>query len=540
MKKRLMALSIAAVMGITLLSGCGAKGAGDAGTGEQVITHNLSAATQTIDPALNEAVDGSQVLRTVFEGLTTTDENEKPQPGIAESWTVSEDGLTYTFKLRDAKWSDGQPVTAEDFAYSWKRVVDPKTAAGYAYQMYSIKNAKAITEGGMDKEQLGIKVIDEKTLEVILEAPTPYFLELTAFPCYYPVRKDMVEKDPEGWALNADTYISNGPFKVTKIASNDVIEVVKNPEYYDVDKIKIDKINYVMIVDSSTAFAAFQNGEIDYTEQPPVEQIVKMMEEKDPNFGIYPYIGTYYYCFNMNDEIMKNFNVRKALSLAIDRESIVKNVTKAGQTPATQGFVPPGVKDSTGKNFADSVKDTGIKATADIEGAKAALAEAGYPDGKGLPALEILYNTNDGHKAIAEAIQEMWKKNLGIEVTLRNEEWAVFQESRKQGNYQVARHGWIGDYTDPMTFLELMTSTAGTNDAKYNNPKYDELIAASKLQSGADRDKTLLEAEKLIDSEMPITPIYYYVNAVMVRPTIKGAFKSSLGPMVYKNAYLEK
>lgn len=537
-----MALTLAATMGITMLSGCGPKNpvADTTETGvPQVVVHNLAVDPQTIDPALNEAVDGAQVIHTAFEGLCRTDKNEKATPGVAESWEISEDGMTYTFKLRDSNWSDGQPVTAHDFEYSWKRVVDPATAAAYAYQMYYIKNAVAINSGEMDKEELGVKAIDDKTLEVVLEAPTPYFLELAAFPCYFPVRKDVVEADPEGWALNMETYISNGPFKITSWAHNSSLIAEKNPEYYNADAVKLDKIEYVMITEASTAFASFEAGEIDFTENPPPEQIVKKQAEGDPNFQILPYIGTYFYVFNMNDELMQNKELRKALSLAIDRTAIVENVTKAGQIPATKGFCPPGLALSTGEDFAEVFGETIYGPTADIEGAKAALEAAGYPNGEGLPTIEVVYNTNEGHKAIAEAIQEMWKQNLGLDITLRNEEWAVFQDSRKNGQYKVARHGWIGDYPDPMTFLDMWVSTSGSNDAKYNNPEYDRLINESKFVGGAERDAIILEAQRLLTEDMPVMPIYYYTNAVMFRTNIKNVYKSSLGPVVYINAYVE-
>ena len=543
MKKRLLALTLVAAMGISLFAGCGGNtDGGDTGAvGGGVVTHNLSSEPKSIDPALNTAVDGHQVIYGVFEGLCRLDERDQGIPGIAESWDISEDNLTYTFHLRDAKWSDGQPVKASDFVYAWKRAVDPATAAEYGYQMYYLKNGEAINNGEKPIDELGVKAIDDKTLEVTLESVTPYFLQLTAFPTYMPVREDVVSADPEGWALNMDTYIGNGPFKVQEWKHDDVLKLVKNENYYDADKVKLDGIDYVFIVEASTAVSAFESGEIDYMEAVPAEKIAVLEEANDENFKILPYLGTYFYIFNMNQEPVNNPKVRKALSLAINRTDIVEQVTKAGQVPAT-GFVPKGVSMSDGTtDFQETAGDYNLPIDdSKVEEAKQLMAEAGYPDGQGFPTIELLYNTNEGHKAIAEAIQAMWKQNLGINVELRNEEWKVFQTSRNEGNYTVARHGWIGDYVDPMTFLDMWITASGNNDAKFSNPKYDELISKAKSTLGKERDDAMLEAQAILMEELPVMPIYYYTNAILMRSTVKNAPKSITGPVNYREAYLEK
>ena len=543
MKKRLLALTLVAAMGISLFAGCGetTDGGDQAAAGGGVVTHNLNSEPKSIDPALNTAVDGHQVIYGVFEGLCRLDEKDQGIPGIAESWDISEDNLTYTFHLRDAKWSDGQPVKASDFVYAWKRAVDPATAAEYGYQMYYLKNGEAINNGEKPVDELGVKAIDDKTLEVTLESVTPYFLQLTAFPTYMPVREDVVSADPEGWALNMDTYIGNGPFKVQEWKHDDVLKLVKNENYYDADKVKLDGIDYVFIVEASTAVSAFESGEIDYMEAVPAEKIAVLEEANDENFKILPYLGTYFYIFNMNQEPVNNPKVRKALSLAINRTDIVEQVTKAGQVPAT-GFVPKGVSMSDGTtDFQETAGDYNMPIDdSKVEEAKQLMAEAGYPDGQGFPTIELLYNTNEGHKAIAEAIQAMWKQNLGINVELRNEEWKVFQTSRNEGNYTVARHGWIGDYVDPMTFLDMWITASGNNDAKFSNPKYDELISKAKSTLGKERDDAMLEAQAILMEELPVMPIYYYTNAILMRSTVKNAPKSITGPVNYREAYLEK
>lgn len=532
--KRILALSLAAVLGLSALTGCstGTSGGADGGVPQKVV-HNLGADPASIDPALNEAVDGSNVLHNAFEGLTRTDEDEQPIPGVAESWEVSEDGLTYTFFLRESNWSDGEPVVAGDYEYAWKRALDPITASGYAYQMYYLKNGQAVNAGEMPVDQVGVKALDDYTLEVTLESSTPYFLQLTAFPTYFPVRQDVVEADPEGWALKPETYISNGPFKLAKWTHNDALVLVKNDNYYAADEVMLEEIEYVMITEGSTAFSAFQAGEIDYTESIPSDQIAQLQAANDPNFNIFPYIGTYFYVFNMNEPTLKDVRIRQALSLAIDRDQIVNQVTKGGQLPAS-GFVAEGIATSTGENFRDYAGDYGIAVSAQVEQAQALLAEAGFPGGAGLPTFELSYNTSEGHKAIAEAVQAMWKTNLGINVELRNEEWKVFQESRQNGNYQIARHGWIGDYSDPMTFLEMWTTGAGTNDADYSNAEYDRLIAESKFANGVERDEILKQAETLLATDLPVMPIYYYTNVAMLRTTLQGVIKSSLGPVFYR------
>lgn len=457
---------------------------------------------------------------------------------MAESWEVSEDGLTYTFKLRDAKWSDGEPVKAQDFEFAWKRALDPTTAAEYAYQMYYLKGGEAFNSGEGSIDDVGVKAIDDKTLEVVLESPTPYFLELTAFPTYFPVRKDVVEADPEGWALNMETYISNGPFKAVEWSHNDVLKVVKNENYYDADSIQLDGIDFYMIVEESTGMSAYESGEIDYLEHIPTDQIPTLQESHE-DFEIQPYLGTYFYVFNTTKEPVNDPKVRKALTLAIDRQAIVDVVTKGGQKPAS-GFVPPGMTLSDGSDFREKGGDYGIPATANVEEAKKLLAEAGYPDGQGFPTIEVMYNTLEAHKAIAEAIQEMWKQNLGINVELRNEEWKVFQETRTQGDFVIARHGWIGDYVDPMTFLDMWLSNSGNNNAQWKNADYDKLIADSKKAEGADRDALMMQAEKLMMDEYITMPIYYYTKPTLLKSYVKGVHFSPLGFVFYHNATIEK
>ncbi len=539
--KRFFSIVLVAILAVTSLAGCGGKTAGTEAPkeGNKVVKYNIGSDPKTLDPALNAEVQAGTVLENIYEGLMRLDENDKAVPGVAEKVDISEDGLTYTFHLRDAKWSDESPVTAQDFEYAWKRALDQKTAAEYAYQLYYLQNGEKYNSGEATAEEVGVKAIDEKTLEVKLVGPTPYFLELTAFPTYFPVKKDIVEKDPEAWATRPENCVFNGPFKATAWERNNVIKTVKNENYHDAQSVKLDGVDYTMITEETTSLSAFESGEIDGSDNVPAAQIPRLQAEKNPGFTIHPQLGTYYYSFNVTKEPMNNPKVRRALSLAIDRKAIVEVVTKGGEMPAG-AFVPPGVKEADGKEFREKGKDYGIKETAQIEEAKKLLAEAGYPDGKGFPKVTVIYNTLERHKAIAEAIQEMWKKNLGVEVELQNQEWKVFQEARVQGDFVIARDGWLGDYSHPMTFLDLFISSSGNNHSHWKNPEFDQLITDAKVSTDVNKSFELMhQAEDLMMANDIIMPIYYYTNPELMREDVKDVRVSPLGFVFFDSAYVE-
>ncbi len=506
---------------------------------EMVLTFNLGDDVRTLDPALNSALNAGNVILNMYEGLMRLDEKEKAIPGIAKDVKISDDGLKYTFYLRDAKWSDGKDVTAYDFEYAWKRALSPETASEYAFQLYYIKNGEKYHKGEIDAEEVGVKALDDKTFEVELENPTSYFLELTAFYTYFPVRKDIVEKDPEGWAINPETAISNGPFKLDEYSRGDKIVLVKNENYYDAERVKLDKINMVMLPDGATALTAYENDEVHILDDIPAQETARISAESD-EYQIRPYLANYYYVINIHKEPMDDIRVRKALSLAIDRKAITTSILKGGQKPAT-GFVPPGLNDANGNDFRETAGDYYIDPNkAQIEEAKALLAEAGYPDGKGFPKIEFLYNTSEGHKAIAEAVQEMWKDNLGIDIELQNQEWAVFQNTLVEGNFTIGKANWFGDYVDPMTFLDLWTSDAGKNLAKWKNEEYDKLIEKAKKTTGEERYNAMYEAEKLLMEDVVVIPLYYYIDDLMVKDYVKGVKKSMLGYFYFDETYIEK
>ncbi|AHM56013.1 oligopeptide-binding protein OppA [Peptoclostridium acidaminophilum DSM 3953] len=536
--KKIISLILAAMLIMMSFVGCGIKE--KAGGDEKIMRYNLSSPTKTIDPTLNISIDGGIIIVNAFEGLMRLDENDKAIPGMAEKYEVSEDGLTYTFHIRDAQWSDGEPVTAKDFEYSWKRVLDSATASDYAYQMFYLKNGEKFNGKQVGADEVGVKAVDDKTLEVKLEGPVPYFIELTAYPTYFPVRQDVIEKYGDKWALEPETYISNGPYKAVKLEQADVFSFEKNEKYYDAKRVKLDGIDYYFMEEKATAMASFESGYVDGLYGVPREQIAKLQKENKTEFKIFPNLGIYFYSFNVNVEPMNNRKVRQALSLAIDRKSITRVITQGGETAAT-GFVPSGIKDSSGNDFREIGGNYGITETAQIDRAKQLLAEAGYPNGEGLNTLEIIYNTDENHKKVAEAIQEMWKQNLGINVELSNQEWQVFQDTITKGEYMIARDGWSADYADPMTFLDLFISNSGNNHPQWENAEFDALISSAKKESDqGKRFQMMHQAEEMMMADQIVMPVYYYTNPMMFKSYVKDVRVSPLGFIYFDNADIVK
>ena len=561
MKKRTLATMISIAMAASLFTGCGGDKEENAGKNskptenkneenkeenkEEVtqatpkeLIWNLGTDPKYLDPGLNSASDGGDVCNNTFEGLVREFDGEY-KPGIAEKWEISDDGLTYKFYLRESKWSDGKPLTAHDFEYAWKRVLNPDTKSEYNFIMFPILNAEEYNTGKATIDDVGVKALDDLTLEVKLKAPTPYFIGLTQFYSYFPVREDVVEGSEDGvWAKDPNKAIGNGPFKLTSFKSGDRVVFEKNENYWNAENVKLDKITALMIVEQSTSFTAYKNGDIHVIDDVPSEEIANLMAG-DPEFRLIPQVGTYYYIFNMEEPSVQDIRVRRALTLALDKKSIVENVTKGGQIAAT-GFVPPGILDAEGNEFKTVAGEYGLSQTANIEEAKKLLAEAGYPDGKGFPELELKYNTSEGHKKIAEAVQDMWKTNLGINVKLTNAEWAVFQTQRSEGDFQVCRGGWIGDYSDPNTMLDLFVIGGAHNDPRWNNQEYTNLVKEASMITGQERMNKFYEAEKILMEDLPIIPIYYYTDAYMVKANVSGLTKTKLNTMWFGDADIAK
>jgi oligopeptide transport system substrate-binding protein len=538
----------------------------------QEVTYNLATEPATIDPALMQGIPEANIILQVFDGLTRIDNKNMPQPAIAKSWTISKDRKTYVFTLRDAYWTNGTPVTAYDFEYAWKRALSPELAASYAYQLYYIYGGEAFNTsikvgskyyvqavdakgnlltksvGGKDvpvpnmakeidpSKNVGVRALNAKTLKVYLQSPTVYFLNLTAFPTLMPVCKAVVTTNDK-WAADLTNFVTDGPFKLTQWSHNDKMTFVKNPTYWDNAKVKLTKITYLMVTDESTALSMFQSGQMDVGSTVPLAELPKLVASGDAK--IFPYLGTYYYMFNVTKKPFNDVRVRKALLLAIDRKAIVTSITKGGEIPAL-AYVPYGIADALpGSDFRKASQETFYK-DYDIATAKALLAAAGYPNGKGFPAFTLLYNTSNRHKSIAEAIQQMWSKNLGITCTLKVEEWGVYLDDRNNLNYQVARAGWIGDYMDPNTFLDMFVTGGGNNGTGWSNKSYDALIAKAKATTDPKaRMATLHAAEKILMADFPIIPIYYYTNPVLITKHVKNFYQSTLGFVDWKNAYME-
>lgn len=485
----------------------------------QILDFGNGAEVQDLDPHIVTGVPEHHIIVELFEGLVQVDPKTlDPIPGVAESWSVSKDGLVYTFKLRkNAKWSNGDPVTAEDFVYSWRRLVDPKTAAKYAYQGYYLKNGEAIGTGKIkDLTKLGAKAVDAHTLEVTLEAPAPFFLGLLYHYSLYPVHRKTIEKHGTRWT-KPENIVSNGPFMLENWQINKVLTVKKNPHYWDAATVKLEKVNFWPVENKDTEEKMFRAKKLHVTQEVPLEKIPMWQRNKSGVYQQHPYLGTYYYRINVTKKPLNDKRVRRALNLAIDREQIVKYVTRAGQIPAT-AFTPVGTGGFKPKGRLPEKADEKTLAEA-----RKLLADAGYPGGKGFPAIELLYNTHDGHKKIAEALQEMWKKNLGIDVKLFNQEWKVYLATMEALNYGLARAGWIGDYNDPLTFLDMFVTNGGNNQTGWSNKTYDELVGKVRRENNqAKRLAMFDQLEEILLDELPVIPIYTYTRVYLKDPRVTG------------------
>ncbi len=500
-------------------------------SGEKELKVQVGPNPETIDPALNSAVDGANMILHAFEGLLIIDKDGAIQPGQAETWEQSEDGLTWTFHLRDGlKWSDGSDLTANDFVFAWKRICDPETAAPYAETVLSMVKGYDDAIGG-NTDALAVTAPDDKTFVVELSAPCPFFDSLAAFATLMPVQQATIEANGDGWAVSADTYVSNGPFYMTEWEVGSHITFSKNPYYWNADAIKLDKLTFVLMEDANAAYSAYQNGDVMMIKDVPTEEIPSLTGKED--FFVDPIIGTYYINLNCEKECFQDANVRKALSLAIDRNYVANTLMQGTYSPAGN-FMGPGWADPTGGEFME--KSNGGKPyidndnyEANLEEAKQLLADAGYPDGQGFPA--ITYTTNDSgyHKVVAEYLQEAWGK-LGIDLSVNIVEWSSFTPMRRNGEYDVARNGWVGDYADPSNMLDLLYSTNGNNDGKYNNPEYDAAMEASRSTvDPEERSAALHQAEDILMADTGCVPVAYYNDFYLQSPKVTGAWHSAYG-----------
>ena len=563
-KRKLVSLALSGALVFGVLAGCGngnegstnstapqnSETANNESSGAFEISMSIASEPQTIDPALNSAVDGAIMINHMFEGLMRWEDSGSETAGSdgtcndaklgygqAESYdkVVNEDGtVTYTFHLRDGiKWSDGKDVTAQDFVYSWQRLVTPATAADYSYMIDSVVNANAIMNGEMEPSELGVSAPDDKTFVVTITSDLPYFTEICAFPATFPVREDVVS-NPE-WTYTPETYISNGAYKMTVRETNSQIVMEPNEYYYNADKLGPQKITFKLMDDNNAQLNGFKTGELDFIQTVPVDEVAGLLSSGE--MKVVDYLGTYYVCYQTQKAPFDDWRVRKAFTLAVDRNYIVTEITQTGQVEAG-AYVPAGVYDAAGvegDDFrtvgGDYYDPTADSYEANCEEARALLAEAGYPNGEGFPVVEYLYNTDDNHKAIAEALQNMWQTELGVTVTLTNQEWGTFLQTRKDGDYSIARNGWIADYNDPMTFLDMWLTGGGNNDAQYSNPDYDAKIQEAKATSDvATRMQLMHEAEDiLLEQDWVVNPLYFYTRSYMLADGIEGMYYCPLG-----------
>jgi len=518
------------------LAACSSGGDNDAPKGKILKVGN-GAEVQDLDPHVVTGLPEHHVNCALFEGLADIDPATlKPLPAAAESWAVSEDKKTYTFKIRtDAKWSNGAPLTAEDFVFSWQRMLSPALAAEYSYMLHCIKNAKAFNAGEIkDFAEVGVKALDAHTLEVTLESPTPYFLSMQMHQSFYPVHRATLEKfgPPEkrgsGWT-HAGNHVGNGPFKLAEWRPSEFIRVVRSEQYWDKENVKLDGIEFYPIDNDQTEERSFRTGELNITETVPLHRIPVYQKENPELLHLDPYLGVYYYRFNVKKKPFDDVRVRKAFSMALDRDQLCKFVMKAGEKPAFT-YVPPGMEYTPAAPLEYNP-----------EKAKALLAEAGYPGGAGLPPVDILFNTSEAHKTIAEALQRMWKETLGADVRLMNQDWKVYLDTMNNLGYNMARSGWIADVADPINFLECYLSGGGNNRTGWSNAEYDAIIAAAYAETDeAKRQETMRKAEALLLDELPILPIYMYTRKYLKSPEVENMPPNLLGYMRWKQISLGK
>jgi len=531
--------ALVVLLAATLLCGCGRRETRvENGNRKQILHINNGSEPQNLDPHVVTGVPEHHVIMSLLEGLVSEDPlGIKPQPGMAERWDISPDQTVYTFHLRKgARWSNGEALMAHDFVRTYRRALTPSLASEYAYMLFVMKGAEDFNTGKLtDFDQVGAEALDDHTLQITLNSPTPYFLGLLLHYSWFPLHIPTIERygpiyeRGNRWT-KPGRFVGNGPFALEEWKVNHVIVVRKSPTYWDAANVKLEQIYFYCIESSDTDERAFRSGQLHKTYILPETKIDAYRQKYPKLLKIDPFLGTYFYILNTTKPPLNDKRVRRALAMSIDREAIVKNVTRGGQLPAYH-FTPPGTAGYTAR----------ARFPFDIEGAKKLLAEAGYPDAKGLPPVEILFNTLETHRSVAEAVQDMWKRNLGIDARLLNQEWKVFLDSKKSGNYQVSRFGWIGDYPDPNSFLDMWLTGGGNNDTRWSNAEYDRLIREAGRT--ADLDKRLevfQQAEAILMEEMPIIPVYFYTRVYALDLSVKGWHPTIIDNHPYQKLWLEE
>lgn len=494
---------------------------------------NVGGDPHTLDPRKARDLQSMTITKMFFEGLTRINQDEKAELAMAEKVDVSEDGKVYTFHLRNGAWTNGAKVTAYDFVYAWSKVLDPHFPSDQAFQMYNIKNGKACKDGKASFEEVGIKALNEKTLQVELEHPIPYFLELTALPVYFPVSQKVDEKNPH-WEADSQTLIGNGPFKMKEWIHNDHLCAVKNPSYWDAAQVQLKEIDLVM-VNEEAELKMFEKGELDWAGSPLSTIPVGALKElkKHGELQVKPFLATYFFRTNVEAAPFQHPLMRQAFALAIKRSDIVEHVTQGNQLPAT-GLIPPALKIKGSAYFVDG----------DEIGAKETFEEALKAEGltqEALPQISLMYIAGERNHLIAQTVQDQWKKSLGVEVQLHAVERKVFYDRISKRNFQLAVGSWTADFSDSMNFLEIFKyKSGGSNNTGWENLRYQELLnQALEVNNVAERQKIFSECESILMKEMPIIPLFHYTLIYLSKQNVKGVVLSHLGGLDFKWAYME-
>lgn len=530
--------TLVALLALTL-SACGSGEKNVvSGNATGYLHYGNGAEPQGIDPHLVTGVPESHIVRALFEGLAVKNPiTLEPEPGVAERWEISPDGTVYTFFINpQAKWSNGEPVTASDYVWSWERALHPETGSLYAYMLFPVVNAEKFASGAIDDfAEVGIKSLDAQTLRISLNAPTPYFLQLMDHYSTFAVHPETVLKfggmsDRFTLWTRPENIVSNGAFTLKEWSLNRQIKVEKNPHYWDKSSVALEGVYFYPTENVVSEERMFRSEQLHVTQGIPLGKIPNYRAMQNSPYVQAPYLGTYYYLINTKKPPVDDVRVRKALSYSIDRDTLTRTVLRDTAIPA-YSITPP---DTLGYNPPKLF-------SFDPEQARALLAEAGYPDGQGWPGLEITYNTNEDHRKIAVAVQQMWKDELGIDVSITNQEWKVYLNTVSQGEFQVARRGWIGDYVDANNFLDLFLANGGNNNTGYANAEFDDIILnqAPKAASREERYQLFFQAETMMMQEMPIIPFYTYTSKRLIHPSVSGIYPNIMDSLNLKYVRLD-
>ena len=508
------------------------------GNREGILHYGNGSEPQGLDPHVVTGVPENHIIRALFEGLAVKNPYTlEPEPGVAESWDISEDGRTVTFHINpEAKWSNGEAMTAHDYVWSWQRALNPAMGNLYAYMLYPVRNAEAFATGQLDDfDEVGVKALDDLTLQVSLNERTPYFIQLMDHYSTFALHRATIEKFGKAtdrftrWT-RVENIVSNGAFRLKEWRLNRRIVVEKSDTYWDRDNVRLNGVVFYPTENIVSEERMFRVGQLHYTQSIPLDKIPVYRAMENSPYVQAPYLGTYYFLINTKRPPVDDVRVRQALSMAVDRDKLNRTVLQGSNVPAysitppdTLGYYPPKLFDY------------------DVEKARSLLADAGYPNGEGFPPLELTYNTSESHRKIAVALQQMWKDALNIRVTLSNQEWKVYLDSVTQMDFQIARRGWIGDYVDPNNFLDLFITGGGNNNTGFSDPRYDEMILrlAPRAETREERYAIFYEAETILMEQMPIIPIYTYTSKHLIHPSVKGLPSNLMDSLNLKYVWLD-